>query len=201
MRRLAAELGVTAMSVYWYVDTKDDLLELALDSVMGEMRLPDEADTERDWRDHLRSLADEYRTLLTGHAWVARLLGTYINIGPHSIAFSNASMRVMKESGLSLQQITGGLSAVFQFVYGFATIEGLFNDRCAEAGLPVDEYFHQVMTAVESRPEFAETLENTTKVMEARGGTTVREMRDRDFAFALDLQIAGIEAMRGRPGD
>lgn len=43
MRRLAAELGVTAMSVYWYVDTKDDLLELALDSVMGEMRLPDEA--------------------------------------------------------------------------------------------------------------------------------------------------------------
>ncbi|MFE7781406.1 TetR/AcrR family transcriptional regulator [Streptomyces nigrescens] len=200
MRRLAAELGVTAMSVYWYVDTKDDLLELALDSVMGEMRLPDEADTERDWRDHLRSLADEYRTLLTGHAWVARLLGTYINIGPHSIAFSNASMRVMKESGLSLQQITGGLSAVFQFVYGFATIEGLFNDRCAEAGLPVDEYFHQVMTAVESRPEFAETLENTTKVMEARGGTTVREMRDRDFAFALDLQIAGIEAMRGRPG-
>src|SRR5690606_26001370 len=27
MRRLAAELNVTAMSVYWYVDTKDDLLE------------------------------------------------------------------------------------------------------------------------------------------------------------------------------
>ena len=33
MRRLAAELNVTAMSVYWYVDTKDDLLELALDRV------------------------------------------------------------------------------------------------------------------------------------------------------------------------
>ena len=35
MRRLAAELNVTAMSVYWYVDTKDDLLELALDAVFG----------------------------------------------------------------------------------------------------------------------------------------------------------------------
>lgn len=200
MRRLAAELGVTAMSVYWYVDTKDDLLELALDSVMGEMRLPDEADADRDWRDHLRSLAGEYRALLTGHPWVARLLGMYINIGPHSMAFSNASMRVMKESGLSLEQITGGLSAVFQFVYGFATIEGLFDARCADAGMPVDEYFRQVMSAVEGRPEFAETLENSTKVMEARGGSTVREMRDRDFAFALDLQIAGIEAMRGGPG-
>ncbi|MFI0785326.1 TetR/AcrR family transcriptional regulator [Streptomyces lydicus] len=197
MRRLAAELGVTAMSVYWYVDTKDDLLELALDSVMGEMRLPDEADADRDWRDHLRGLAHAYRGLLTGHTWVARLLGTYINIGPHSTAFSNASMRVMKSSGLTLEQITGGLSAVFQFVYGFATIEGLFNARCAEAGLPVDEYFQQVMAAVEGLPEFAETLENSTKVMEARGGATVQEMRDRDFAFALDLQIAGIEALRG----
>lgn len=36
MRRLAAELNVTAMSLYWYVDTKDDLLELALDSVYSE---------------------------------------------------------------------------------------------------------------------------------------------------------------------
>ncbi|MGG7572442.1 TetR/AcrR family transcriptional regulator [Streptomyces sirii] len=198
MRRLAAELGVTAMSVYWYVDTKDDLLELALDSVMGEMRMPDEDAADRDWRDHLRALAGEYRALLTGHPWVVRLLGTYINIGPHSIAFSNATMRVMKESGLSLEQITGGLSAVFQFVYGFATIEGLFDARCAEAGMPVDEYFQQVMSAVQGRPEFAETMANSTKVMEARGGTTVREMRDRDFAFALDLQIAGIEALRDR---
>ncbi|MGW2948131.1 hypothetical protein ACWDAF_41755, partial [Streptomyces sp. NPDC001226] len=31
--------NVTAMSVYWYVDTKDDLLELALDAAYGEMRL------------------------------------------------------------------------------------------------------------------------------------------------------------------
>jgi AcrR family transcriptional regulator len=40
MRRLAAELNVTAMSVYWYVDTKDDLLELALDAVYGTFPLP-----------------------------------------------------------------------------------------------------------------------------------------------------------------
>lgn len=41
MRRLAAELDVTAMSIYWYIDTKDDLLELALDAAFGTLRLPD----------------------------------------------------------------------------------------------------------------------------------------------------------------
>ncbi|MEU9142356.1 TetR/AcrR family transcriptional regulator [Streptomyces sp. NPDC048349] len=45
MRRLAAGLGVTAMSLYWYVDTKHDLLELALDSALGELALSTGAGT------------------------------------------------------------------------------------------------------------------------------------------------------------
>lgn len=40
MRYFAAELDVTAMSLYWYVDTKDDLLELAMDSVYREFTPP-----------------------------------------------------------------------------------------------------------------------------------------------------------------
>lgn len=67
MRRLAAELGVTAMSVYWYVDTKDDLLELAVDAVAGELTLPDTSDDGADWRDQLRVLAVGYRDTLLRH--------------------------------------------------------------------------------------------------------------------------------------
>lgn len=67
MRRLAAELNVTAMSVYWYVDTKDDLLELALDAAAGEMNLPDaESVTPGRWRETLRELASEYRGCWSG---------------------------------------------------------------------------------------------------------------------------------------
>src|SRR6478752_2307997 len=58
MRRLAADLDVTAMSLYWYVDTKDDLLELALDTVYAEIAPPRE---DADWRDRLRELARSYR--------------------------------------------------------------------------------------------------------------------------------------------
>lgn len=90
MRRLAAELNVTAMSVYWYVDTKDDLLELALDAAFGELTLPD-PDGDEDWRDQLRALAREYRTLLVRHPWLSPLAGTFLNIGPNSLAFSSSS--------------------------------------------------------------------------------------------------------------
>ncbi|POX37815.1 TetR family transcriptional regulator [Streptomyces sp. Ru73] len=198
MRRLAAALGVTAMSVYWYVDTKDDLLELAIDAVAGEIELPDESDPEKDWRDHLRHLAAEYRKVLVAHRWAPRLLGEYLNVGPRAIAFSNATLRVMRGSGLSPEQISGALGAIFQFVYGFSTVEGLHEQRCRETGKSLDEQFDEVIGAVQGRPEFAETMEMSARSLELRQGVGVREMRERDFAFALDLQIAGIEAMRDR---
>lgn len=197
MRRLAAELNVTAMSVYWYVDTKDDLLELALDAVFGTFPLPD-LSTETDWRDQLRELAAGYRALLVRHPWVSALIGTFLNIGPHSMAFSLAVQQVMRNTGLPPHGQMGGLSAVFQFVYGFGTIEGHFIQRCAAAGMSQDEYFRQAMGTISEQPEFRESFANASELMEARGGDTVEEMRERDFGFALGLLVAGIEAMVAR---
>ncbi|MGW4032636.1 TetR/AcrR family transcriptional regulator [Streptomyces sp. NPDC004838] len=197
MRRLAAELDVTAMSVYWYVDTKDDLLELALDAVFGMIRLPD-VSPEGDWRQQLRELATEYRALLVRHPWVSALIGSFLNIGPHSLAFSLAVRQVLRNTGLPPQGRMGGLAAVFQFVYGFGTIEGHFIARCASAGMSQDEYFREAMGTIAERPEMRRDLESATELMDARGGDTVAEMRERDFDFALDLLVAGIEAMRAR---
>ncbi|MFF1445120.1 TetR/AcrR family transcriptional regulator [Streptomyces sp. NPDC058295] len=196
MRRLAAELNVTAMSVYWYVDTKDDLLELALDSVFGELTaLPDPTDEDADWREQLRALATEYRGLLVRHPWLSPLAGRYLNIGPNSVVFSRTVQRVVLRTGLPAYGITGAISAVFQFVYGYGTIEGHFFARVADTGLTPDEYFRQAMTATAGAPQTAEIIEESKALMAARGGDTVEEMMSRDFTFALDLLIAGIEAM------
>ncbi|MGW1490582.1 TetR/AcrR family transcriptional regulator [Streptomyces sp. NBC_00191] len=197
MRRLAAELNVTAMSVYWYVDTKDDLLELALDSVFGTLRLPGVSPTG-DWREQLRELATGYRALLVRHPWVSPLIGTFLNIGPNAMAFSLAVQQVMRNTGLPPHGQMGALAAVFQFVYGFGTVEGHFIQRCATAGMSQDEYFRQAMGTVSEQPQFREMVESASELMEARGGDTVEEMRERDFGFALELLVAGIEAMVAR---
>jgi len=194
MRRLAAELNVTAMSVYWYVDTKDDLLELALDAAFGELGLPD-PEAEEDWRDQLRALARGYRALLVRHPWLSPLIGTYLNIGPNHLAFSRVVQQIMRGTGLPVHGLTGALSAVFQFVYGYGTIEGHFFSRVAAAGMTPDEYFQHSMSTVTRAPEAAEVVQESTTIMEARGGDTVGEMMERDFEFALELLVAGIEAM------
>ncbi|GAA1435200.1 TetR/AcrR family transcriptional regulator [Streptomyces thermospinosisporus] len=197
MRRLAAELNVTAMSLYWYVDTKDDLLELALDQVFGELALPD-PEAGEDWRDQLRALAREYRSMLVRHPWVSPLAGSFLNIGPNSLSFSRVVQQVIGKTGLPVHRRTGAIAAVFQFVYGYGTIEGHFLARVAETGMTPDEYHEHALSAATRAPDAAEVIEESTKIMKARGGDTVEEMLERDFAFALDLMIAGIETMVAR---
>ncbi|MET7529415.1 TetR/AcrR family transcriptional regulator [Streptomyces goshikiensis] len=131
MRRLAAELGVTAMSLYWYVDTKHDLLELALDRALGELALPaapepkpeapPEAGPESEpeaWPGRLRVLACGYRKLLVAHPWVAPLTAAYPNIGPHARAFDAALQRLLDATGLVDTRRTGAHLAVSYFLYG-----------------------------------------------------------------------------------
>ena len=197
MRRLAAELNVTAMSVYWYVDTKDDLLELALDAVMGDIRLPD-PEAGEDWRDQLRSLAREYRGLLVRHPWVSPLVGTFLNSGPNNLSYSRVVQRVIRRTGLPTRRLTSAISAVFQFVYGYGTLEGHLSTRAAATGMSLDEYFQQAMSTVTEAPQAADVMRESQEIMAARGGETVAEMLERDFEFALELLIAGIEAMVDR---
>ncbi|MFD7553069.1 TetR/AcrR family transcriptional regulator [Streptomyces sp. NPDC059533] len=118
MRRLAAGLGVTAMSLYWYVDTKHDLLELALDSALGELAPPTGPDGSDGWPGRLRALARGYRRVLADHPWVAPLTAAYPNIGPHARAFDADLQRLLDATGLADASRTGAHLAVTQFLHG-----------------------------------------------------------------------------------
>lgn len=200
MRRLAGELHVTAMSLYWYVDTKDDLLELALDAALGELRPPAPEDDGADWREQLRDLAAQYRALLVRHPWLSPLAGRYLNIGPNALSFARGVRRVVRRAGLPAHRVTSAVSAVFQYVYGYGTFEGQFLSRVADSGLTPDAFYEQAMSEVRRSPRAADHLRESGELGEARGGDTVAEMMDREFAYALDLLVAGIEAMAERGG-
>lgn len=199
MRRLAGELGVTAMSVYWYVDTKDDLLELALDRVFGELGIEDDTGAAEDWRTRLRELAALYRALIVRHPWIAPLAGSFLNIGPNSLKFAFAVQRIIADTGLSLPLQRGAIASVFQFVYGYGTIEGQFRQRCVEVGMTRDEYYVKAMAGFSPPEEVAPAVRHAEQLMaEGPEGGSVDQVLDTDFEVALDLQIAGIEALIAR---
>ncbi|MFI5642107.1 GntR family transcriptional regulator [Streptomyces goshikiensis] len=69
MRRLAAELGVSAMSLYRHVSTKEQLVVLMADAAFGEQALPERPPAH--WRDRLELSAALQWRLYRTHPWLA----------------------------------------------------------------------------------------------------------------------------------
>ncbi|TQF74280.1 TetR family transcriptional regulator [Rhodococcus spelaei] len=84
VRRLAADLGISAMALYTHVGSRDDLLVLMVDAVRaGQDRAPYPSD---DWRDRVRLVAEEELALHTTHQWLFDVTDQRTSFGPGTIA-------------------------------------------------------------------------------------------------------------------
>ncbi|BEL07369.1 TetR/AcrR family transcriptional regulator C-terminal domain-containing protein [Actinoplanes sichuanensis] len=80
MRRVAAELGTGAASLYRYVDSRDDLLDLMTDEVVAGYRLPEPGGP---WLPSLLEVCRQGRELMLRHGWLPELVLTRSALGPH----------------------------------------------------------------------------------------------------------------------
>ncbi|PYC74552.1 TetR family transcriptional regulator [Streptomyces tateyamensis] len=190
MRRLAAELEVTAMSVYWYVDNKDQLLELALDAAFADLAVPPLED-HGDWRRHVYVMAHQYRQCFLRHPWATELIGRFLAIGPNAMLMSNSAVGALARAGLSGDALGGAIALIFQYTYGFALSEVQWGRRVKLAGAGPEELYRQMMgvlTASDSRHAEWEKLlgHDREEKLEAAG--------NRQFDAGLEMAMAGIEA-------
>jgi AcrR family transcriptional regulator len=82
MRRVAAELGTGAASLYRYVETREDLLDLMTDAVGAEYEL---APPSGNWLADLIAFGEQARAVYRRHRWLAGLAMTRPVIGPNGI--------------------------------------------------------------------------------------------------------------------
>jgi AcrR family transcriptional regulator len=83
MRRIASLLGTGPASLYRYVDSRDELLELMADAVAGELDLSRPA--SGDWRADLVALAHQLRDAYRRHPWLLDLVPGRVGIGPRAV--------------------------------------------------------------------------------------------------------------------
>jgi AcrR family transcriptional regulator len=82
MRRVAADLGTGAASLYRYVDTRDDLLDLMIDSTAREYVF---AAPTGDWLPDFLGIADQGRSIMRRHPWLPSLVITQPVLGPNGL--------------------------------------------------------------------------------------------------------------------
>jgi AcrR family transcriptional regulator len=181
MRRVAAELGVTVGALYWYVATKDELLELVLDDVLGDARTPD---VPGEWRAALAAHAEGMRQVLLRHPWALPLLSRLPNIGPNAVALAEAALGIAARAGFPDPPAV--VAALHDQVVGAVLAQtGLQHARSMSGG--ADRLAAYLASAAERHPAAA-------AAMQAGAGDDLAARSDRRFAFSLSCLLDGLAA-------
>ena len=99
MRKLGQELGVEAMALYRHVRNKDDILDGAIDVVVGEIELPGPKTTGGP----RCGLALAARQVMLRHPWAPPVIVERPEIGPATLRHINAVMEILRGAGFSLE--------------------------------------------------------------------------------------------------
>jgi AcrR family transcriptional regulator len=192
MRRVASELGAGTMSLYRYVQSRDELIELMFDQVQGEHDLP--AKPTGDWRADLRLLAVQARAVALRHPWMPGLFVARPSIGPKSLWLMEFGLSAMDNLGLDVDTGMGFGGMVNAFVRGFVQAELAETEALRRTGLTEDEWraatgpYMQQVLATGRYPTIAKAM---------RDGDHHPDM-DAAFASALDMVLDGMALRLGR---
>ncbi|MDQ6435515.1 TetR/AcrR family transcriptional regulator C-terminal domain-containing protein [Mesorhizobium sp. LHD-90] len=119
MRRLAERLGSGVMSLYWHVDNKEDVFDLALDSAL-EYRGPPQVAESRDWRNEVVHMLEDWRANMLRHPWSASLLERPA-FGPNVLGRLELLSRTLSRAGVPDADLNVSIWSLYNYVMG-ATI-------------------------------------------------------------------------------
>lgn len=119
MRRLADRLGSGVMSLYWHVDNKEDVLDLALDTVL-RYRGPPKRPKPSDWRGEIIHLLEDWRASMLRHPWSAALLPRRV-LGPNILARLELLSQALSKAGVADADLNVAIWSLWNHVMG-ATI-------------------------------------------------------------------------------
>lgn len=120
VRRIADELGVAPMSLYTYVPSKAELIDLMLDAVLGETLPAADAEAAGGWRDRLEAVALANWALYHRHPWMLQVAQHRPVLGPNLIAKYDHELRAVEGIGLSDIEMDSVIRLITQYVEGAA---------------------------------------------------------------------------------
>jgi AcrR family transcriptional regulator len=178
MRGIADELGVSAMGLYRYVLTKEDLLGRVADRYFAEVHYP--TDNGASWQERVAEVFRSVRRVLLDHPDLAQILSAQPVDGPAAYRGAEVVLQALREAGLAGEAAVGAFDTLRSFTTGFTLRESARNQPKAPRSL-------YRLHDLESLPpeEFPQ--------VRALAGLLIVADADERFEEGLALLIAGIE--------
>jgi AcrR family transcriptional regulator len=192
MRRVAEVLQLSPMSLYTYVPSKAELMDLMLDHVAAEIEEPDPADG--DWRAQITQLSRQRWAMSQRHPWLTQVAMHRPPLGPNVLAKAEATLRAIDGLSLSEMEMDQITALVADYVRGAirAAIDAREVER--ESGITDEQWWSQ------STPLLAGLMDpdrypTMVRIGEAyKSGAMPPPDPERNFEFGLQRVLDGIEA-------
>lgn len=171
MRALSSELGVSPMAAYYYVNTKQDLLELVAGRALSDITALDSSDDP--WPVRLRMLIDRIDATLRRHRGIGEVLLDRMHSTQQHVM--RAIMEILVDAGFSDSDVVKAYAMIHTYLFG----------RYRVAMVPV-------------QPASESTVDDDDIV--SRAGVISRQLHGHDFYdFGVDTLIRGLESRARTP--
>lgn len=146
MRRLAQECGVSSMTPYRYIGSKEELLRVLADRYLDEIDYPD-PDTMQ-WDEFLRVVFNSVRRVLLEHAEMVDIVARHHINGLAAYRGAELTLSVLRRAGMSPARAVSAFATLTTFTVGFVQQEIPRPERVAQLAdrldgisrLPADEF-------------------------------------------------------------
>jgi TetR/AcrR family tetracycline transcriptional repressor len=193
IRRLAVDLGVTPMALYWHFRNKDELLDALVEHLLGTVTLPVlpavPAVDERDWSEQLHAALTAFAAALRPHPAIAPLTQARVLFSAPGLALAERALGLLREGGFTAEQAAqmGGylVGAVVTLVV-------------AEPGVSAEPDLELRDSHTRARQAALRSLSPSDypNVIACAEPLTFCANGDAYFAQGIDLLVAGVRGVR-----
>jgi TetR/AcrR family transcriptional regulator, tetracycline repressor protein len=187
IRRLATELGVTPMALYWHFRSKDDLLTGLADTVWSEIDV--NVDGRAEWPEQLRGVMTSLVKVLRAHPSASQLLlGGEKRGSDAALVATETTLEILKRGGFDSEH-----AAVIARSGLFTGIMMVLSEPGYEPGMNPEEkveHMRQTRVRLALLPP-----ERFPRVVEAAGPLTSCDNPDFHYQVGIDMFIAGVQAL------
>ncbi|HUZ52878.1 MAG TPA: TetR/AcrR family transcriptional regulator C-terminal domain-containing protein [Streptosporangiaceae bacterium] len=188
IRRLATEVGVTPMALYWHFRSKEELMAGLADRIWDEIRT--DVDPAADWPAQLRAMLESLIDVLRSHSSASTLLMGSEKLGPSHWQATEKTLEILRTAGFDPEHASEIARSALWTGLTLVMSEPGFNDaglteperaeiqrrkQIELASLPPDRYPRLVEAAVPM--------------------TSCGDGPDFHYKFGIDLFIAGVRAL------
>jgi AcrR family transcriptional regulator len=194
MSRVAGELGMSAMSLYRYVASKDELLWLMIDGAFGQMEAAEP--TEGGWRERLERWAEIELAAYRRFPWILRIPISGAPIMPHQLRFMEWGLRALGDTKLAEQEKLSAILLITSFTRSFALLSTDIAAAIA-AGDPIARStmaygaLIKKLTSVEEFPALHAVVDSGA----FEDDDSPTDALEHDFRFGLDRILDGVAAL------